>query len=363
MMYEWMIRPILFKIFSKDPEKAHEIALFLLKLIGKQKWLAKLIELYSTYEDTSLEQELFGLKFRNPVGLAAGFDKNGVALRGFQVLGFGFIEIGTVTQNEQEGSPRPRIFYFPKDEAIINRRGFPNDGADKIRRHLVDTGEMDIPLGVSLGKSKNTPLEEAAADYLYSFLTLYFYGDYFTVNVSSPNMPNLRKLQEKEPLKFIITTLQRADKYLAERNHLLPKPILVKVAPDLSWGAIDEVLEVCLDCKVDGLIAVNTTTSRDGLSVPTTEEGGMSGGPLWLKAYTVVRYISERVQGQIPIIGVGGISSAEEAYEMLKYANLVQVYSSLVYKGPSIIYRINEGLKQLMERNGIKQISEIRQSR
>ncbi len=363
MMYEWIIRPILFRIFSKDPEKAHEIALALFRIIGKQKWLIKLIELYLNYEDEDIDlgQEIFGLEFRNPVGLAAGFDKNGVALCGLQLLGFGFIEMGTVTMLEQEGNPRPRIFRFIRDEAIINKMGFPNDGADKVAIRLRRMEEIKIPLGISLGKSKNTPLEKATEDYLYSFLALYNCGDYFTINVSSPNTPGLRELQDKERLKIIISALQTANKYFAEKKHQLPKPILVKIAPDLSWGAIDEALEVCFDCAVDGLIAVNTTIFRNGLSAPTTEEGGMSGRPLWLKAYTVVRYISEHTQGQIPIIGVGGISTSEEAYEMLKYAHLIQIYSSLIYKGPAVVYRINEGLKQLMKRDGIKNLSELQQ--
>ncbi len=362
MIYR-MIRPILFKIFSKDPEKAHEAILTLLSFIGKRKWLAKLIEQFSIFEDEGLEQEIFGLKFRNPVGLAAGFGKNAVALRGLQALGFGFIEAGTVTRYEQEGNPRPRIFRFPKDKAIINRMGFNNDGADKVGAQLEKTEKAKIPLGVSLGKSKITPLEEAVEDYLYSFRKLYPYGDYFVVNVSSPNTPDLRKLQEKKNLDNLILALQKESKTLAKQIGCERKKILVKIAPDLSLNDIDEVLEICFDHSVDGIIAVNTTISRDELSAPTTEEGGLSGEPLWRRAYATVLYLSIKVEGRIPIIGVGGISTAEQAYEMLKYADLVQIFSGFIYKGPFIAHKINKRLKRLMNKDGIKHISEIRRGR
>jgi len=363
MIYEWIIRPLLFKMFSKDPEKAHEAVLTLLSFIGKRKWLAKLVKRFSTFEDAGLEQEIFGLRFRNPIGLAAGFDKNAIALKGLQALGFGFIEVGTVTRDEQEGNPRPRIFRFPKDEAIINRMGFNNDGADRIRRHLRDTGGLCIPLGISLGKSEITSLEEAVEDYLYSFRKLYFYGDYFVVNVSSPNTPNLRKLQDKEHLKIIITRIQEFNKTLIVCGKGAEKKILVKIASDLSLDAIDEVLQVCFDHSVDGIIAVNTTITRNGLSVKTDEEGGMSGRPLWAEALATIVYLSIRVNGRIPIIGVGGIFNALQAYEILKYADLIQIYTSFIYKGPFIARRINKGLRQLMDRDGIKHITELKKER
>ena len=363
MIYRWMVRPILFKMSKKDSEKAHDLVLPLLSIIGKQKWLAKLIEQFSTFEDAGLEQELFGLKFRNPVGLAAGYDKNAVALQGLQTLGFGFIEAGTVTRDEQEGNPRPRIFRFPKDEAIINRMGFNNDGADKVSEYLRETRKLDIPLGISLGKSKNTPLEKAAEDYLYSFRKLYSYGDYFVVNVSSPNTPGLRQLQEKKNLDNLILELQRENKILAKQIGCPRKRIWIKISPDIDRDTIDELVSVCFERGFTGLIAVNTTITRDGLSMSTAEEGGLSGKPLWPKAISVVRYIYERTKGIIPIIGVGGISSPEEAYEMLKYAHLIQIYTGLIYKGPFFARQINKGLRQLMDRDGIKHISEIRRKR
>ena len=363
MIYRWMVRPILFKLFRKDPEDAHEAVLALLSFVGNQRWLAKLVAQCATFEDPALEREIFGLKFRNPVGLAAGFDKNGVVLRGFQSLGFGFLEMGTVTRFEQPGNPQPRIFRFPEDEAIINRMGFPSAGADTVSWHLRRTAGSDIPLGISLGKSKNTPLEMAAMDYCYSFRQLYLCGDYFVINVSSPNTPGLRKLQEKAHLKDIISFLKKENKALAELTKQKPKKILVKISPDLGLDEIDDVLEVCFDCGVDGLIAVNTTVTRDGLTVPTTEEGGLSGRPLWKKALTTIVYLSIKINKKIPIIAVGGISNAARAYEMLKYADLIQIYSALVYKGPAIVHQINEGLKDLMYRDGVKNISEIRHGR
>lgn len=363
MFYRWMVRPILFKMSKKDPEKAHDLVLPLLEFVGRRKLLASFIERCSTYEDEALEQEVFGLKFRNPVGLAAGFDKNGIALRGLQSLGFGFIEMGTVTSLKQPGNPRPRVFRFPKDKAIINRMGFPNDGAVTVSWNIRDRRKTSIPLGISLGKSKDTPLEAVVFDCAYSFRELYNFGDYFVINISSPNTPGLRKLQEKEYLKELVAALQEQNKILAQSTYQNPKKILVKIAPDLSLEAIDDVLEVCFDYGVDGIVAVNTTITRDGLSTPTTEEGGLSGRPLWPKALGTIVYLSIKINGRIPIIGVGGISTAKQAYEMLQYAHLIQIYSSLVYQGPAVVLQINEGLKRLMLRDGVKHISEIRQGR
>lgn len=360
MFYERMVRPILFRFSVGDPEKTHEKVLTLLHYVGKIEPLAELIELLSTFQDLRLEQEIFGLKFRNPVGLAAGFDKNAVALRGLQALGWGFIEAGTITRYKQEGNPRPRIFRFPEDRAIINRMGFNNDGADEVAERLVKTKKITIPLGISLGKSKATPLEEAAGDYLYSLRKLYAYGDYFIVNVSSPNTPGLRQLQEKEYLDILLFVLQKEGKALAEQIGIQPKPILVKIAPDLSWEAIDELLQVCLDHQVAGLIAVNTTIARDGLNISIEEEGGLSGKPLWPKAISAVRYVHQQTKGKIPIIGVGGISGPAEAYEMLHYASLIQVLTGFIYEGPLIARQINQGLRRLMDRDGIKRLSDLR---
>jgi len=360
MFYERMVRPILFGLSADDPEEAHEKVLSLLRWVGEKERLARLIEWFSTIRDRRLGQEVFGLKFPNPVGLAAGFDKNAIALRGLQALGFGFIETGTIARFHQEGNPRPRIFRFPEDKALINRMGFNNDGADKVAERLAKARRLTMPVGISLGKSKITLLEEAANDYLYSLRKLYPCGDYFIVNVSSPNTPGLRQLQEKEYLDTLLFVLQKEGKALAGQSGIQPKPILVKIAPDLSWEAIDELLQICFDRQVAGLIAVNTTIARDGLSVSTKEEGGLSGRPLWPRAINIVRHIYQETKGKLPIIGVGGISGPEEAYQMLRYASLIQVLTGFIYQGPFIARQINRGLKKLMDREGVRHISELR---
>lgn len=362
MFYQQVIRPILFWLSVNDSEIAHEKILALLGLTGEKERLTRLIERFSTFRDRGLEQKIFGLKFRNPVGLAAGFDKNAIALQGLQSLGWGFLEAGTVTRYEQEGNPRPRIFRFPKDKALINRMGFNNDGADKVAQRLAKVRRLAIPLGISLGKSKITPLEKAIEDYRYSLGKLYPYGDYFVVNVSSPNTPGLRKLQDKGHLGNLLFVLRREAEDIAKRTGVQLKPIFVKVAPDLTLEAIDELLQVCLDSQVAGLIAVNTTITRDGLSVcvPFRGEGGLSGKPLWPKAISIVRYIHEQTAGKLPIIGVGGISGPEEAYQMLRYAVLIQVLTGFIYRGPFIARQINQGLRRLMDRDGIRHISELR---
>jgi dihydroorotate dehydrogenase len=360
MFYEKIVRPLLFKLYSKDPEIAHGKALALLKFIGEREGLARLIEKFTSVEDPRLEQEIFGLKFKNPVGLAAGFDKNAIAIRGIAALGFGFVEVGTVTPAQQKGYPRPRIFYLPQDGALINRMGFPNDGADIIAQRLNRIKKkVPIPLGINLGKSATTPLERAAEDYISPLEKLYPYGDYFVVNISSPNTPGLTRLQEKEYLDTFLSTLKRGIDELT-KNTGRRKPILVKISPDLNKKQINELLEICLDRGIDGLIAVNATNSREGLSVPTKLKGGLSGKPLWQKAIEIVRHIVEYTRGEIPIIGAGGIFTAEQAYEMLKYADLIQIYTAIVYRGPLIVKTINQGLIRVMEKDGFKNISELK---
>jgi dihydroorotate dehydrogenase len=358
MFYEKIIRPLLFKLYRKDPEIAHEKALALLKFIGEREGLARFIEKFTSVEDPRLEQEIFGLKFKNPVGLAAGFDKNAIAIRGIAALGFGFLEIGTITPTPQKGYPRPRIFYLPQDEALINRMGFPNDGADIIAQRL-NSIKKKVPIGINLGKSATTPLESSASDYISLLKKLYLYGDYFVVNISSPNTPGLTRLQEKEYLDTFLLTLKRVIDGLTKKTGQ-KKPILVKISPDLNKEQIDELLEICLDHGIDGVIAVNTTISREGLSVPTKLKGGLSGKPLWPKAIEIVRHVAEYTRGEIPIIGVGGIFTAEQAYEMLKYASLIQIYTAIVYRGPFVVKTINQGLIRLMEKDGFENISELR---
>lgn len=361
MIYEKIIRPILFKFSERDPEIAHEKTLSLLRWIGQREWLVKLIENFLTVKDERLEQEVFGLNFPNPVGLAAGFDKNAVALQGLQALGFGFLEVGTVTKYRQTGNVRPRISRFKKEEALINRMGFPNDGADIIAKRLRKTKKVTIPLGINLGKSTNTPLEYATEDYKYLLRKFYNEGDYFVINISSPNIPGLRELQEKKKLDVLLRSVRKEAKILAKHSQGVRKPILLKISPDLEPKAIDDLLDICCERRVDGLIATNTTISRDGLNASAPKEGGMSGRPLFSKTIKTVRYIHQQTKGKLSIIGAGGIFSPEQAYEMLQAgASLIQVYTGFIYRGPALPRRINKGLRSLMDQDGIKHISELK---
>lgn len=293
--------------------------------------------------DKRLEQRLWGLKFRNPVGLAAGYDKNGIAIQGFKTLGFGSIEIGTITPLPQKGKPRQRMFRFPKNRAIINRMGFNNEGADAVSITLNKIKKLSIPLGISLGKGKDTPLEKAVDDYIFVLQKLYLQGDYFVGNLASPNTKDLRELQTKKYFEDFVIALQNAAIRLADQYGIKKKPILIKIAPDIAKIDLDNLVDVCLDQKIEGLVAVNTTISREGLSVQTNEEGGMSGPPLYPKAIETVHYIDEYTNSKLPIIGVGGISGPKQANEMLeiKSVKLIQVLTGLIYEGPSIARNIN----------------------
>jgi dihydroorotate dehydrogenase len=291
------------------------------------------------------------LRFPNPIGLAAGFDKNAVAVPALAALGFGFVEVGTVTRLAQPGNPRPRLFRLPEDGALINRMGFNNLGAETVAARLAHQRKAAVPLGISLGKSKVTPLEEAVADYLGSLDALYPYGDYFAVNVSSPNTPGLRELQERDRLDALLAALQSSmRRHAADEGRATPKPLLVKVAPDLNDAALDDVLEVCLARGVSGLIAVNTTLSRDGLSAQTPsalrdEPGGLSGRPLLARALAVVRRLAVRSGGRLPLIGCGGISTPDDARRMLDAgSSLVQLYTGFIYEGPGLPRRLVRGL-------------------
>lgn len=349
-MYK-LIRPLLF--LPKDPEVVHEKALSLLGFAQKYPSLLKILQAAFVYENDSLKQKLFGLEFKNPVGLAAGFDKNALALKGFAALGFGFLEMGTITKHEQPGNPRPRIFRFLEDLALINRMGFNNLGADKVALKLSNLKNLSIPLGISIGKSKITGLEQAWEDYLHSFKKFYELGDYLAVNVSSPNTPNLRQLQDKS---FLIDIIGQLNQYRFQQA--VSKPLLVKIAPDLSLEAIDEVLEVCKQYRLDGIIATNTTASRDGLSTKTEEAGGLSGRPLRQKSTEIIQHVHKQLP-DLFIIGVGGIFTAEDAYEKVKAgASLLQIYTGLIYEGPGLVKNIKKGLVELLKRDGFKNIAE-----
>jgi dihydroorotate dehydrogenase len=296
-------------------------------------------------EHKTLETEVFGLKFKNPVGLAAGFDKNAKYINELSFCGFGFIEIGTLTPKPQSGNPKKRLFRLKEDFGIINRMGFNNDGVDMAIEHLKKARKNGVLVGGNIGKNKVTPNEEASNDYLECFETLFEYVDYFVVNVSSPNTPNLRALQEKEPLERLLKSLVSKNK-----TYTTPKPILLKIAPDLSDHQLDDIISLFSSTQIDGLIATNTTISRDNLKTNSDEvkaigAGGLSGIPVQERSTEVIKYISEKSNGSIPIIGVGGIHSAESAIEKLKAgASLIQMYTGFIYEGPAVIRKINRAI-------------------
>ncbi len=345
MLYRYLVRPWLFWLSRKDPEIAHEWVMRRLIWLNQQPALMRHLESWNKVGDGQLGKTVFGMHFPNPLGLAAGFDKNAVAGPALAALGFGFLEVGTVTRHQQFGNPRPRIFRLPKDQALINRMGFNNDGIDEMARRLSSLMmRVKIPIGVSLGKSKITPVDSAFEEYLYLLERLYWFGQYFVVNVSSPNTPGLRSLQDKNPLSLLLHLLLKKRDELSKDKGFRPKSILVKVAPDLEWPALDELLEVCSCLKVDGLIAVNTTVQRAGLRTSIDEAGGLSGRPLFQRAAAVVRWIKKRLP-QTPVIGVGGISTPDEARYMLDQgADLIQIFTSLIYQGPLLVRKINKAL-------------------
>ncbi|MFY0599757.1 MAG: quinone-dependent dihydroorotate dehydrogenase [Cyclobacteriaceae bacterium] len=330
-------------LFLLSAEKAHHFTTKSLRVLFKIPFFKSLFSSIYNYQDPKIERELFGLKFRNPVGLAAGFDKNAQFIHEFSAMGFGFIEVGTVTPLAQSGNPQPRLFRLTEDNALINRMGFNNDGMEAAFENL-QTRPKGIIVGGNIGKNKVTPNEEAESDYLKCYEKLFPVVDYFVVNVSSPNTPDLRKLQEKEPLENLLKTLQTENNKKKE-----PKPILLKIAPDLTDGQLDDILDIARSINLDGIIATNTTIDRSGLkeSESTLEKignGGLSGAPVLDRSNEVIKYIRDRNQ-KIPIIGVGGILSGKDAVDKMKAgANLVQIYSGLVYKGPDLIKDINKAI-------------------
>jgi len=316
-------------------------------------WLKKLISNQFSYQHPSLEKEVFGLKFSNPVGLGAGFDKNALFLRELEALGFGFVEIGTVTPKPQSGNDQPRLFRLPKDNALINRMGFNNDGVDVIAKRLGEwkkqrqhtVNHLPLTVGGNIGKNKITPNEDAWKDYEICFNVLFDVVDYFVVNVSSPNTPGLRELQEKDSLRKILANLQTINQ--SKQN---PKPLLLKIAPDLTNEQLDDIIDLAFEVKLSGLVATNTTISRDNLITPISEVeaigmGGLSGKPVQKLSTEVVTYLANQLKGQIPIIASGGIFTCEDAKEKLAAgATLIQVWTGFVYEGPAIAKLICEGL-------------------
>ncbi len=335
-MYK-LVKPL---FFSLEPETAHYTVTSGLKSFLKVWGARKILETAFSYANPSLEREVFGLKFKNPVGLAAGFDKNAEYIHEMAALGFGFVEIGTVTPRPQPGNDKPRMFRLTKDEALINRMGFNNQGVDVAALRLkYFTDRNGLIVGGNIGKNKTTPNENAVNDYIICFDKLFDVVDYFVVNVSSPNTPGLRDLQEKEPLKHILNTLQKRNE-----GHERPKPILLKIAPDLTDSQLDDIIEIVIDTKIAGVIATNTTISREGLKSGSSllkESGGLSGKPLSVRSTEVIRYLSEKSGKAFPIIGVGGIHSSADALSKLQAgASLVQVYTGMIYEGPQLIKTI-----------------------
>ncbi len=341
-VYQFLLKPLLFRLSA---EKAHYFTISLLKLVLAIPVVGTLFRRYHRVEDPRLEREVFGLRFPNPVGLAAGFDKDGKSFEAMSSLGFGFIEVGTVTPKGQAGNPQPRLFRLPSDQGLINRMGFNNEGVEALVERLKKARQSNLIIGGNIGKNKVTPNETASEDYRICFEALFPYVDYFVVNVSSPNTPNLRALQDKEPLTALLALLQKLNK--AKES---PKPILLKIAPDLSWEQLDDILEIVQDTGIAGVIATNTTISRAGLQTSDAQvkdigNGGLSGKPVRERSTEVIRYLSEKSKGQLKIIGVGGICSAEDALEKLAAgACLIQVYSGMVYAGPTLIKSINQAI-------------------
>ena len=335
-MYKFLIKPILFLF---NPEWVHHTVFSTLKIIHWIPGMGRLIRRLYQVKDQRLERKLFGLTFPNPVGLAAGFDKDAKLYQELSNFGFGFIEIGTLTPKPQPGNPKKRLFRLPEDNGLINRMGFNNEGVEKAIERLKKN--KGILIGGNIGKNKITSNDEAVSDYVKCFDALFLHVDYFVVNVSSPNTPNLRALQDKEPLQRLLQTLK--DLNLKKTS---PKPILLKIAPDLTESELLDIIDIITTVNIDGVIATNTTLSREGLKSPNKNEaGGLSGKPLTDRSTDVIRFLHEKSNNAFPIIGVGGIHSPQDALDKLSAgASLVQLYSGFVFEGPSIVRKINKAI-------------------
>ena len=342
-MYKLLVRPLL---FSFDPEWVHYFTLNALRLLNKIPFSSWLFRKIYSYQNSSLEKELFGIKFKNPVGLAAGFDKNGKYIKEMSNLGFGFIEIGTITPKPQPGNPKKRLFRVQNDLAIINRLGINNDGnilcAERLKKN-----NSDVVIGGNIGKNTTTSNEKADTDYIQNFKILHQYVDYFVLNVSCPNVSNFTKLQDVEFLKKLIPQLKKINSTKPKK-----KPILIKISPDLNQDQLDETIDLILSENLDGIIATNTTTSRNNLKTNKSKiekigNGGLSGEPLKNKSTEVIRYISKKTNGNLPIIGVGGIMNSKDALDKIEAgADLIQLYTGFIYEGPSIVKKINQYLSK-----------------
>ena len=341
-MYKIFIRPLLFLF---DPEAVHYFSFSVIKFLSKLGFGAIIRRVY-TLEDPALEREVFGLKFKNPVGLAAGFDKNALLYNELSDFGFGFIEIGTLTPKPQDGNPKKRLFRLKKDQAIINRMGFNNAGVASAVKALKK--QHNVLIGGNIGKNKITPNDQATEDYIICTQALWPHVDYFVVNVSSPNTPGLRELQEKAPLTALLKALKAENAVLATKYAQKPKPFLLKIAPDLTEHQLLDIIAIIQETQIDGVIATNTTISREGLlseELMVNETGGLSGVPVRKRSTEVIRFLSEKSKKTFPIVGVGGIHSAEDALEKIEAgATLIQLWTGFVYEGPALVKKINKAI-------------------
>ena len=354
LFYDKIIRPLLFNL---PPETAHEFGIETLKISLRSKF-ARSLAAKRFAPESSGEIERFGLKFRNPLGIAAGFDKNGKVVKQLNALGFAFVEVGTVTFNPQTGNEKPRMFRLPKDEALINRLGFNNEGAAKIVARLKKIERGNCIVGVNIGKNKDVPNEDATENYLKSFDLAHAVADYIAVNVSSPNTPHLRELQKAENLEELLNELQKRNAELSA------KPLLVKIAPDLSDAEIEAIADIAGRLKISGIIATNTTVSRDDLRTNINEIGGLSGKPVFGKSNETIAKIYKYSDGRLPIIGVGGIFTAEDAFEKIAAgACLIQSYTGFIYRGISFAREINRGLQNILKEKGFADLDEAVGSR
>ena len=350
-----LIRPLL---FSLDPETAHDWTSLVSKVAGMAP-IRSIVRAWYAYDDERLRVHAFGILFKNPIGLAAGFDKNAEMIPLLGALGFGFLEIGTVTPYPQVGNPKPRMFRLPEDRALINRMGFNGKGVEEVRKTLTRMRNRTCVVGINIGKNKITPNEKADEDYLLCFQALSGSADYIAVNVSSPNTPGLRELQGKDALVQLLTLVQVENKKLKS-----PKPILLKIAPDLTDGQLDDIVAVSTKVGIHGIIATNTSVERAGLVTPHERlqrigDGGLSGRPLRDRSTQIIRSLYKKSEGKIPIIGVGGIFRAEDAYDKIcAGATLVQMYTGLIYEGPGLVKKIKKGLAQLLEDDGFRTVQE-----
>lgn len=350
IFYDYVLKPFFFRLY---PETAHELSKFLLETSQKIPFFFPFLESFTTYQSSRLNVSLLGLHFSNPVGMAAGFDKTGELYPYLSHLGFGFVEIGTVTFYEQPGNPKPRVFRIAEKEALINRMGFNNPGAENLKE-IIKNQKKTVIRGINFGKSKITELEKSAEDYAKSIQLLYPYADYGVINISSPNTPGLRNLQEISLFQNLITEL------LSHLGGRFPIPILVKFSPDLNEKDFILLLEQCLKFPIAGVILTNTTIDKSILGKGNYEEGGLSGKPLRKKANEFTKIAYRFLQGRLPIIGVGGIDSGEAALErILSGANLIQIYTGYIFKGPFLPYEICEYLDRFLEKNKYQSIQEI----